>query len=194
MAKITRRIGLSLGADTCWPICFEELVKDLDLQLALGNDSVSFEIERVTIEPFDLRQPARYERSGKLVAPDAHRIVALSHRGRPIDEQARFLVATNNYRASGGGNFPGLDGSSIVIDAPDENRSVLLQHLGAMKQVDPQADGNWRIRPVPGVRMRFVSGAGGIAHLARHPGITLVRDNGDGSALYELRPEPAPAR
>ncbi|MCC7012559.1 MAG: hypothetical protein IT454_08365 [Planctomycetes bacterium] len=61
MAKITRRIGLSLGADTCWPICFEELVKDLDLQLALGNDSVSFEIERVTIEPFDLRQPARYD-------------------------------------------------------------------------------------------------------------------------------------
>lgn len=149
-------------------------------------DGVSYEI--------DLRAPARYERSGKLVAPDAHRIVALSYRGRPIDERARFLVATNNYRASGGGNFPGLDGSTIVIDAPDENRSVLLQHLGAMKQVDPQADGNWRIRPVPGVRMRFVSGAGGIPHLPRHPGITLVRDNGDGSALYELRPEPAPAR
>ena len=27
----TRRIGLSLGADICWPICFEEIIKDLDL-------------------------------------------------------------------------------------------------------------------------------------------------------------------
>lgn len=145
-------------------------------------DGVTYEI--------DLRQPARYERSGKLVAPDARRIVALQYQGRPIDEQARFLVATNNYRAAGGGNFPGLDGSSIVVDAPDENRSVLLQHLAAMKQVDPSADNNWRIQPVPGVRLRFQSGAGGIAHLARYPGIVLVKDNGDGSALYELRSVP----
>jgi hypothetical protein len=61
VAHITRRIGLSLGADTCWPICFEELVKDLDLKLQVGSDTLTFEIERVTIEPFDLRQPARYD-------------------------------------------------------------------------------------------------------------------------------------
>jgi 2',3'-cyclic-nucleotide 2'-phosphodiesterase/3'-nucleotidase len=37
------------------------------------------------------------------------------------------------------------------------------------------------------VRIRFLSGAGGIAHLARYPQIALVKDNGDGSALYELK-------
>ena len=31
MAKKTRRIGLSLGADICWPICYQEIVKRLDL-------------------------------------------------------------------------------------------------------------------------------------------------------------------
>lgn len=61
MANVTRKIGLSLGADTCWPICFEELVKDLDLRLPIGADNVSFEIERVTIEPFALRQPVKYD-------------------------------------------------------------------------------------------------------------------------------------
>ena len=61
MAQITRRIGLSLGADTCWPICFEELIKDLDLELAIGGDQVRFSVERVTIEPFNLRQDARYD-------------------------------------------------------------------------------------------------------------------------------------
>jgi 2',3'-cyclic-nucleotide 2'-phosphodiesterase/3'-nucleotidase len=48
--------------------------------------------------------------------------------------------------------------------------------------------GNWRIQPVPGVKLRFVSGAGGIANLARYPQITLVKDNGDGLAPYELAP------
>jgi 2',3'-cyclic-nucleotide 2'-phosphodiesterase / 3'-nucleotidase len=145
-------------------------------------DGVSYRI--------DVTQPARYERSGKLVAPAARRIVDLRYRGEAIDGQARFLVATNNYRASGGGNFPGLDGSHIVVDAPDENRSVLLNYLAAAREVDPSADGNWRLLPVPGVALRFRSGAGGVPHLARHPGITLIEVNGDGSAWYRLAPAP----
>lgn len=61
MASKTRRIGLSLGADICWPICYEALLKQLDLKLRLGRDTVSFEVERVGIEPFDLRQPCSYD-------------------------------------------------------------------------------------------------------------------------------------
>ncbi len=61
MATATRRIGLSLGADLCWPACFEEIVRRLDLDLAIGGERVRFEVERVTIEPFDLRQPVRYD-------------------------------------------------------------------------------------------------------------------------------------
>lgn len=136
----------------------------------------------------DLTQPARYNRAGKLVAPDAHRIVGLQFDGKPIDEQAMFAVVTNNYRASGGGNFPGLDGSNIILDAPDENREALLEYLKAAGRVDASADGNWRIEPVAGVHLRFTSGAGGIAYLPRTPQVRLVRDNGDGSALYELAP------
>ncbi len=141
-------------------------------------DGVSYRI--------DVTQPARYDRSGKLVAPEARRILDLRYQGQPIAEQAEFAVVTNNYRASGGGNFPGLDGRKVVLDAPDENREALLQYLQAAKTIDPAADGNWRIQPVPGVKLRFVSGAGGIAHLARYPQVRLVKDQGDGSALFEL--------
>jgi len=143
-------------------------------------DGVSYRI--------DVTQPARYERSGKLVAPDAHRIVNLRFNGQPIDDKASFAVVTNNYRASGGGNFPNLDGSTIIVDAPDENRQVLTQYLQDAGTVDPAADGNWRIQPVPGIKLRFVSGTGGIPHLARYPQIKLVKDNGDATALYELAP------
>jgi 2',3'-cyclic-nucleotide 2'-phosphodiesterase/3'-nucleotidase len=143
-------------------------------------DGVSYRI--------DVTQPARYNGNGKLVAPDAHRIIDLRYSGQPIDEAAKFIVVTNNYRASGGGNFPGLDGSNIVVEAPDETRQALVQYLLSEQRIDPAADGNWRLQPVPGVKLRFTSGAGGIAHLARYPNIKLVKDNGDGSALYELQP------
>jgi hypothetical protein len=56
-----RRIGLSLGADICWPICFEEILHRLDLEIPLGRERIRFEVERVTIEPFDLRQPVPYD-------------------------------------------------------------------------------------------------------------------------------------
>jgi len=61
MANVTRRIGLSLGADLCWPLCYEALMERLDLKLTLDGDTVGFEVERVTIEPFDLKQPCRYD-------------------------------------------------------------------------------------------------------------------------------------
>lgn len=61
MAHITRRIGLSLGADICWPICYEALLKQLDLRLAMDGNTISIESERVHIEPFDLRQACSYD-------------------------------------------------------------------------------------------------------------------------------------
>ena len=61
MANVTRRIGLSLGADICWPICYEEIVEQLKLAIPHEGDTVKVHVERVTIEPFDLRQPCNYD-------------------------------------------------------------------------------------------------------------------------------------
>jgi len=61
VAEITRTIGLSLGADICWPICYEELIRRLDLAIPCEGDTLRFRVERVTIEPFDLSQSSRYD-------------------------------------------------------------------------------------------------------------------------------------
>jgi hypothetical protein len=61
MGEVVRRIGLSLGADICWPLCFESIVRKLDLRIPVGGDTVRFEVERVMIEPFDLQQPCNYD-------------------------------------------------------------------------------------------------------------------------------------
>ncbi len=61
MGKRTRQIGLCLGADICWPICFEEILKRLDLAIPWQGETLDFQVGRVTIEPFNLRQPVRYD-------------------------------------------------------------------------------------------------------------------------------------
>lgn len=143
-------------------------------------------IEGVSYQ-IDVTQPARYTAEGKRTETQGRRIVNLRYQGKPVDEMADFLVVTNNYRASGGGGFPGLSGERIVIDAPDENREALAQYLASAQRFNPSADGNWQILPVKGVKLRFYSGAGGVKHLGRAPSVALVKELGDGSALYELR-------
>jgi hypothetical protein len=61
MANVTKWIGLSLGADLCWPMCYEEIMKRLKLKIPYGGDTVELAVERVTIEPFNLRQPVKYD-------------------------------------------------------------------------------------------------------------------------------------
>ncbi len=56
-----RRIGLSLGADLCWPAFYEDIVARLDPTFTIGGDDVRVEVERVTIEPFALWAPVRYD-------------------------------------------------------------------------------------------------------------------------------------
>lgn len=144
-------------------------------------------IDGVTYE-IDVSEPPKYDPNGKPINPAANRIRDLAFGARPIDDTAKFVVVTNNYRAYGGGNFPGIDASKVVIDAPEENREALVQYFTANPTFNPSADGNWRIRPVEGVSLRFLSGVGATKYLAANPAIKLVRDNGDGSALYELAP------
>ncbi len=61
MVDATRLIGLSLGADLCWPIYYEDILAALDPVVRLGGETIRFDVERVTIEPFDLAQPVRYD-------------------------------------------------------------------------------------------------------------------------------------
>ncbi|MDP2370452.1 bifunctional 2',3'-cyclic-nucleotide 2'-phosphodiesterase/3'-nucleotidase [Rhodoferax sp.] len=147
-------------------------------------DGVSYEL--------DLTEPAKYAVNGKMQSATANRVRNLRFQGEPINLEARFVVATNNYRAFGGGNFPGLNATKVVLDAPDESRQVLIQYLSLVdaltpgKLVNPSADENWRILPVPGVTLSFLSASAAIRYLPNHPSIRLIKDNGDGSALYAL--------
>ena len=99
----------------------------------------------------DVSQPARYDGECQTVNPSAERIKNLTFNGKPIDPNATFLVATNNYRAYGG-KFAGTGDNHIAFASPDENRSVLAAWMGAESQrageIHPAADNNWRLAPI----------------------------------------------
>jgi hypothetical protein len=61
MTSVTRHLGLSLGADICWPLAFEQILADSKLAVKVGRDLVRFDCERTTLEPFDLQQRCKYD-------------------------------------------------------------------------------------------------------------------------------------
>jgi 2',3'-cyclic-nucleotide 2'-phosphodiesterase/3'-nucleotidase len=107
----------------------------------------------------DVTQPARYDGECQMIHPQAERIKDLTFNGKPIDPNATFLVATNNYRAYGG-KFAGTGDSHIAFASPDENRSVLAAWIGAESKkagaIHPAADNNWRLAPIHS-RCRWIS-------------------------------------
>jgi hypothetical protein len=62
MADRNVNIGLSLGADICWPIAYETLFDALKLDgMTHAGKALTFACERVTIEPYSLHQPVKYD-------------------------------------------------------------------------------------------------------------------------------------
>jgi 2',3'-cyclic-nucleotide 2'-phosphodiesterase/3'-nucleotidase len=114
-------------------------------------------IDGVTYQ-IDLSQPPKYDRDGKLINPDSNRIQNLAYNGKPIDPAQKFVVATNNYRAAGGGNFPDIKEDKIVFVAPDTNRDVLVRYIIESGTINPTADDNWTFKPLPGTSVIFESG------------------------------------
>jgi len=135
----------------------------------------------------DISRAPRYDKGGKLINADSHRIVNLSYGGRPVDPDQTFIVATNNYRAGGGGHFPGMDGNNIVIEAPDTNRDVLAAYILDQQPLDPSADGNWSFVPISGeVMVTFTSSPNAAKVLTAQSQIEKIGEDDNGFGVYRI--------
>ncbi len=138
----------------------------------------------------DVTQPSRYDGDGALANPDAHRITDLMFDGEPIDPEQMFVVATNNYRAGGGGSFPGADGTTVILRAPDTNRDVIVRYIVERGTISPAADGNWSFAEADGATVLYDSGPAGVAYLqdvqARGLNIEPAGDAPDGFMRFRI--------
>jgi 2',3'-cyclic-nucleotide 2'-phosphodiesterase / 3'-nucleotidase len=123
--------------------------------------------------------------------PAGQRIVKLSYHGKPIKPSQTFVVVTNNYRASGGGHFPGLDGSNVVLAAPDGTREIvarwLQRHPSLSGQDLPPASWHFaRLKTHGPVVFTSASDKQVVAETDGLHNIKQLRDNGDGTAVYAI--------
>ncbi|MGP8302532.1 bifunctional metallophosphatase/5'-nucleotidase [Streptomyces inhibens] len=82
-----------------------------------------------------------------IAKPAGQRIGKLMFDGKPVDDAARFVLAVNNYRASGGGNFPYVAAAEQVWSTSDEIRNVIIGWVQENGEIDPVrfASMDWKL-------------------------------------------------
>lgn len=112
-------------------------------------------IDGVTYE-YDVTQPNKYDREGKLIHPDASRVRNLKYQGKDVRPDQEFIVVTNNYRANG--KFPGVRDASLNRLLGLENRQVIINYILDVKNINPSADKNWHFtNSIKGLDVRFLT-------------------------------------
>jgi len=150
--------------------------------------SYNFDVIHGVEYRIDLSQPARFGPKGEMLNPGAARIAELTCGGRAVTDEMEFVVATNSYRAGGGGNFPGASGDTVVLEAPDSNRDTLMRYISEMGIVDPSPHRNWGFVPMPGTSVFFDTGPGALSYLDRLNDLAIepVGDVPEGFARFRI--------
>jgi 2',3'-cyclic-nucleotide 2'-phosphodiesterase/3'-nucleotidase len=151
--------------------------------------SYNFDVMDGVTYQIDLSQPSRFGPKGEEVNPDAARIINLSYNGEPVADDMEFIIATNNYRASGGGSFPGALGDTVVFEAPDTNRDVIVRYIVEQGTIDPKADANWSFAPLADTTVLFETGPKARDYIGDVKGVTIedAGEGTDGFAAFRIK-------
>jgi 2',3'-cyclic-nucleotide 2'-phosphodiesterase/3'-nucleotidase len=150
--------------------------------------SFNFDVIDGVTYRIDLSQPAKYNDKGEVVDASANRITDLMFEGKPVDPAQQFVVATNNHRPGGGGNFPGINASRIIVEAPDTNRDVIVRFIVDQGTINPAADFNWSFAAMPNTTLTFETGPKAKEYIGSVTSVKIepAGDGAEGFALYRI--------
>ncbi|GAA2738369.1 5'-nucleotidase C-terminal domain-containing protein [Pedococcus aerophilus] len=94
-----------------------------------------------------------------IAKPVGQRITNLTYDGQPIDAAKQFVIAINNYRQSGGGNFPGVTTAPVLYNAQVEIRQLLIDWTTEQGVIDPATFTTYDWKLVAGGQPVVVQGA-----------------------------------
>jgi 2',3'-cyclic-nucleotide 2'-phosphodiesterase/3'-nucleotidase len=115
----------------------------------LSFPSFNFDVIDGVQYQIDVTKPTKYDPNGKVINSNSSRIVNLTYQGKAVTADQKFIVATNNYRASST-TFPGVSQGETLLKAPDENRQIITNYIQTNKTINPSADQNWSIAKIKG--------------------------------------------
>ena len=144
-----------------------------------------FDVMHGVTYTIDVTQPCRYRRGGGLADRATRRIVDLAWQGAPVNDSDRFLVATNNYRASGGGSFPGLDGRQSIYRSQDSMQTTLVAWLGGGNNL-PAPAGPWHFATMPPDATVYFDTSADAAGGKLPPGMAYLGPSKDGLARFQI--------
>ncbi|EGY00071.1 2',3'-cyclic-nucleotide 2'-phosphodiesterase [Nitrospirillum viridazoti Y2] len=135
----------------------------------------------------DVTQPPRFGGDGKLAPGDNHRIVDLRYNGQPVKDEDEFIVVTNNYRANGGGNFPGLGGKNVVYSGTETIQEIIADYLRAAGTLMPATNHSWGFVPITApVTVLYDTNAKAAALLTQYPNLSDVGPGDPGLELFRV--------
>ena len=105
----------------------------------------------------NLAQPARFDPEGVLKNPSARRIENITYQDAPLRSEMRFHVATNSYRAGGGGHFtaPARGIAKLGGMAPMPIEEILCAYLSTQSPLAVTPKQVWRFSPLHGAKALF---------------------------------------
>ncbi|WP_058263038.1 bifunctional 2',3'-cyclic-nucleotide 2'-phosphodiesterase/3'-nucleotidase [Thalassovita gelatinovora] len=125
----------------------------------------------------DPSQPPRYTPDGKFVSSENRRISAITWRARPIDPGQEFIVATNSFRASGGGGFAPVPPEKMVLETGEPIREILGDYIRQQGTVAVRPEPVWHFCPLIGTSAQFKTSLSAIERLATVPRRNLSLDS-----------------
>ncbi len=127
----------------------------------------------------DLTRPPAYDPRGAPTGAPG-RIVMLSHAGVPVAADARFVVATNSYRAQGGGGFPGLPGAPVLHLSEEGVEEIVARHISDSGPLRASGRPLWRFAPAGGATAWIETAPTAAAHAGAMPWLALEPCHGAG--------------